>query len=227
MDPDPALPFARQQKNVVKQWVGFAIMGVLVVGASVAALTYQRAQTDTPTNRDARLDASSGAAGPEVVPGAVTSLKKSSQLFPKVLPAATHELPALDFTALNPYHVRDGKPAQDYPWLKDVKLVEPFRETTFTVSAPRDGFEYRWKFFAIDKDETGELRAEESGSQAVAVLTALGDNFVLLEEVDEKGEVARRLKERIVVKYVRREIRTLMDDEREELLDAVSTTHFG
>ncbi|CAM9356762.1 unnamed protein product, partial [Hapterophycus canaliculatus] len=127
----------------------------------------------------------------------------------------------LDFTALNPYHVRDGKPARDYPWLKDVKLIEPHRETTLAVSGPREGFEYRWKIYAVGDNEAEGLLAEESGLEAVVVLTVLADHLVLIEEVDTQGEVVRRLKERVAVKYVRREIRTLMDEEREELLDAV------
>lgn len=197
-------------------------MGVLVVGAAVVGLTYKRA----PTDATAISSASSAEAGARVVPpGAMTSLK-SSQLFPKVLPRSPREeLSPLDFTALNPYHVRDGKPAQDYLWLKDVKLIEPYRETTLGVSAPREGFEYRWKVFAVDdKGAAGELTVEESGPEAVVVLTVLGDHVVFLEEVDAEGEVVRRLKERVAVKYVRREIRTLTDDEREELLDAVRST---
>ena len=47
--------------------------------------------------------------------------------------------PSLSFTALNFYHVRDGKPGQDYPWLKDIKLIEPHRETTLAVEHPRPG----------------------------------------------------------------------------------------
>ena len=46
--------------------------------------------------------------------------------------------------------------------------------------------------------------------------------MVVLEEVNGDGQVTNRLEETVMVKYVRREIRTLTDDEREELLDAVS-----
>ena len=55
----------------------------------------------------------------------------------------------------------------------------------------------------------------------IVVLTQLGENVVVLEEVDGDGRVTNRLEETVLVKYVRREIRTLTDDEKEELLDAV------
>ncbi|CBN79226.1 ortho-aminophenol oxidase [Ectocarpus siliculosus] len=132
------------------------------------------------------------------------------------------EIPRLSFEATNFYQLRDGKPAQDYPWLKDVKLIEPHRETTFTVSSPRDGFDYRWRVFAGSPAE-GELCTEATGPEGTVVLTTLDENAVVLEEVDADGTVVRRLQEMVMVKYVRREIRTLTDDEREELFDAMFT----
>ena len=131
----------------------------------------------------------------------------------------------LEFTALNFYHVRDGKPAADYPWLKDVKLIEPHRETTLSVVGPRDGFDYRWEVRAgsgSGSGEVGEVQATTTGAVTIVVFTQLDDNVVVLEEVDRDGRVANRLEETVMVKYVRREIRTLTNDEREELLDAVS-----
>lgn len=140
---------------------------------------------------------------------------------------------ALAFTALNFYHVRDGKPGQDYPWLKDFKLVEPHRETTLAVEAPREGFEYRWDVrptctadscTSSNGGESSQIQA--SGAVAEVVFTSLEENMITLEEVNvADGKVARRLEETVMVKYVRREIRSLTDDEREELLDAVRQTN--
>ncbi|CAM9726487.1 unnamed protein product [Scytosiphon promiscuus] len=149
----------------------------------------------------------------------------SQREFPKIVSshAQQESLTPLDFTALNPYHVRDGKPATDYPWLRDVKLIEPFRETSLSVTSPREGFEYRWVVRGQTPGEAEE-RVEASGTEAVVVCTVLEENLVTLEEVDAAtGEVVRRLEEEVMVKYVRREIRTLMDDEREELFDAMHT----
>ena len=136
----------------------------------------------------------------------------------------------LEFTALNFYHVRDGKPGQDYPWLKDVKLIEPYRDTTLAVVGAREGFVYRWEVRSPGSSMSssggggglGEVQATATGAVTIVVLTQLHEHVVVLEEVDGDGRVTNRLEETVLVKYVRREIRTLTDDEREELLDAVS-----
>ena len=66
------------------------------------------------------------------------------------------------------------------------------------------------------------MQATATGAVTIVVLTQLDENVVVLEEVDGDGQVTNRLEETVLVKYVRREIRTLTDDEREELLNAVS-----
>ena len=136
----------------------------------------------------------------------------------------------LEFTALNFYHVRDGKPGQDYPWLEDVKLIEPYRDTTLAVVGAREGYEYRWEVRSPGNISgvnsggvLGEVQATATGEVAIVVLKQLDENVVILEEVDGDGRVTNRLEETVLVKYVRREIRTLTDDERKELLDAVRT----
>ena len=135
------------------------------------------------------------------------------------------DVATLEFTALNFYHIRDGKPGQDYPWLKDVKVIEPHRDTTLAVVGPREGFNYRWEVLAGGSSSSGgvgEVQATATGAVTVVVLTHLEENVVVLEEVNGDGQVTNRLEETVLVKYVRREIRALTDDEREELLDAVS-----
>ena len=135
-----------------------------------------------------------------------------------------HGVTGLEFTALNFYHVRDGKPGQDYPWLKNVKLIEPHRDTTLAVVGPREGFDYRWEVRAGSSSGSGgvgDVQATATGAVTIVVLTQLDENVVVLEEVDGDGRVTNRLEETVLVKYVRREIRTVTDDEKEELLDAV------
>ena len=66
------------------------------------------------------------------------------------------------------------------------------------------------------------MQATATGAVTIVVLTQLEENVVVLEEVNGDGQVTNRLEETVLVKYVRREIRTLTDEEREELLDAVS-----
>eukprot|EP00752_Nemacystus_decipiens_P008279 g7402.t1 len=133
---------------------------------------------------------------------------------------ATEEIPPLAFEVTNFYHVRDGKPGADIPWLQDIKLVEPHRDTTFSVSSPREGFDYIWEVHGGDPD-LADVRATARGAEVMMVLTILDGNMVTLKEVEPGGVAVRQLDEMVMVKYVRREVRTLTDDEREELLDAM------
>ncbi|CBJ25520.1 ortho-aminophenol oxidase [Ectocarpus siliculosus] len=212
-----------------KRWRSLAGAGVLVLGAAVVGLAYNKKQVHTtasPRTSGANL------VGVVVTPSDSTP-EKTIQIpprpFPKVaLPApkekvaavATDEVAPLSFEALNFYHIRDGKPAQDYTWLRDVKLIEPHRETTLLVSSPRDGYDYIWEVHAGETDE-GDLIATASGAEAVVTLTVLDDSMITVKEVLPDGEIVRQLDEMVMVKYVRREIRTLTDEERVELLDAM------
>lgn len=137
----------------------------------------------------------------------------------KVAIPFSDDLPPLAFTALNYYHIRDGKPGQEYPWLQGIKLIEPYRNTTLAVTSPRDGFHYRWE--VRDGDKAGRLEHSSSGAEIRVLLTRLEENMISLQEVDPNGAVTRQLDETVMVKYVRREIRALKDSEREELFDAV------
>ena len=203
-----------------ERWRGFV---AFAIGAAVFCLVLcgQLTATTEPSNTEV-----------ESLVGIVArSSQTSTQQTPKapsptrsaLAEAATDDgyIAPLSFTALNFYHIRDGKPGMLYPFLKDVKLIEPHRETTLSVSSPRDGYEYIWEVRGGDEDKA-DLRATASGAEAVVVLTILDDNMITLKEVSSDGEAVRQLDERVMVKYVRREIRTLTDDEREELLDAVS-----
>lgn len=137
-----------------------------------------------------------------------------------LLGSSSSPLP-LDFTALNFYQARDGKPAQDYPWLKNIKLIEPYRNTTLAVTYPREGIDYRWEIRA-GTDLSSEADIRETGAEVVVALTKVDENVITLLEVNATDQtVERSLDETVMVKYVRREIRTLTQPDREELLDAV------
>lgn len=210
-----------------RRWRNFAAAGALTLGVAVVGLAYNR-QPQAPSAKDASLI--------DVVSPTEPAVVKLPQAFPKVVSPAVEavaekgapalatagELSPLSFEAVNFYHLRDGKPGVAYPWLKDVKLIEPYRETTLSVTSPRDGYDYLWEVRSADPEDGGELRATASGAEAVVVLTDLDENMVTVKEVNSDGEVVRQLDELVIVKYVRREIRTLTDEEREELFDAVS-----
>ncbi|CAN0387437.1 unnamed protein product [Pylaiella littoralis] len=222
-----------------KRWISFAVVGTLAVGV-ILGLAQAGYRLPTSTADDVASSATSDKSGMmranevPVVPPSGSNGRSSGEYSSSVPDAAKvlsrpakvmagSSLAPLSFTALNFYHERDGKPALDYPWLKDIKLIEPHRETTLSVSSPRDGYEYRWEVRGGDPEQA-ELRATASGSETVIILTILDDNVITLEEVDpETQTVSRRLVEKVMVKYVRREIRTLTDEEREELFEAMFT----
>lgn len=128
----------------------------------------------------------------------------------------------LDYTVTNFYHERDGKPGKLIPWLKGVKLAEPHRETTFKVTNPREGYEYFWEI--KDVDDRSVVVASATGAEVKMTFTKLDLNVVSLMEVDPETKLGvRELTDTVMVKYVRREIRSLHEDEKEELLDAMVT----
>lgn len=229
-DFDPSLALRRRAKgDATSRWFALVVVGMVAVGVMISL---SRAGYRLPkVTRSSTTTGDIGGNQNMVVVGSAADKEEVAALHqpspregPIVAPSPSQQegpLSKLEFTAVNPYHVRDGKPAVDYPWLKDVKLIEPFRETTLSVTSPREGFEYRWVVHGHAPGEA-EQRVEAVGETAVVVCTVLDENNVMLDEVDvATGAVVRRLEEKVMVKYVRREIRTLTDDEREELFDAV------
>ena len=229
-DFDPSLELRKQagdeeHEEGGRRWFTLVVVGVLAVGVMMGLTRagYRLPKLTRESEGESNLMEVTSAVTP------YTAEKTAPAVLPRPFPKGpaisstlltSEEIPPLSFTALNFYHVRDGKPAVDYPFLKDVKLIEPHRDTTLAVTAPRDEFEYRWKVYGAG-EAAGDLQAEASGAEVVIALSKLDDHLVVLEELDGEGGVARRLDEAVVVKYVRREIRTLTDDEREELFDAV------
>ena len=198
-----------------RRWVGLAVVCGLAAGAIAGVVrSASSSPTASATYPSVRAfvevsDGQLGAAGTEATSGV----------------ASTATLPPLSFTATNFYHLRDGKPGLDYPWLKNVKLVEPHRETTLLVDNHRHGFSYRWEIHGKSSSIISTDDAKTSvamGHEAIVLFHHLDENMITLLEMDETGAVSRQLDEVVMVKYVRREIRTLTDDEREELLDSVS-----
>lgn len=143
---------------------------------------------------------------------------------PKVTAGKPYLSPPMDaelsFSVTNFYHTRDGKPGGLIPWLQGVHLAEPYRETTLTIANPKDGHDYMWE--VREKDGEDKVLASASGPEASIVFTLLDWNTVTVTETDPSGGTTRMFTDTVMVKYVRREIRTLTDDERTELLDSVS-----
>lgn len=157
-------------------------------------------------------------------PASASADKSPHRVEPKVTAARPSIPPPMDtdlsFSVTNFYHTRDGKPGAMIPWLKGVHLAEPHRETTIKVNNPKDDHDYLWE--VREKDGKDKVLASASGAEASIVFTLLDWNTVTVTETNSAGVVTRMFTDDVMVKYVRREIRTLTDDERTELLDSVS-----
>ena len=193
-----------------RRWLDRILVGALIIGASSAAFaTFAGSRIpESVTQRDASFARDVGV--------------KTDEVEARV--GGTASMAPLEFSALNYYHVRDGQPGQLYPWLKKMKLIEPHRETILTVTNPSEGLDYRW---ILRVDGTDEIQASARGTEVAVVLTQRNEHVITLEEVNSAGLVVRHLEETVMVKYVRREIRTLTDVERGELLDSVRSLSFS
>lgn len=239
---DNATSSGGKQQSFLQVLLKFS--AVVALGYLVMCFAVRAGSAISTVNTSSNSLLSPEGATPAAAVGANKQAAKTSAASSNLLTGSRSAPPLapLAFTAQNFYHIRDGKPAQHYPWLKGVKLIEPHRDTTLTVANGREGFKYRWEIRSssaggnitattstaagggVINDET-VVFTTANGAETVVVFTALEDNVITLEEVsDVDGEelvVTRRQEEKVMVKYVRREIRTLTDEEREELFDAV------
>mmetsp|Transcript_34709 Transcript_34709/g.63201 ORF Transcript_34709/g.63201 Transcript_34709/m.63201 type:complete len:623 (-) Transcript_34709:203-2071(-) len=119
---------------------------------------------------------------------------------------------AADFDIENRYTREYGQPGQQYPWLEGKKLAEPYMASELVVKDPVDGATYTWKIAGYD----GQL----TGLSPSYTFEQVGTYKVSLTETLRNGDTAATAYD-VVVKYVRREIRSLFDSDRDDLLDAM------
>jgi len=119
----------------------------------------------------------------------------------------------LSFTANTKYTERGDKPVfSDYPWLAGT-IIEPHLLTTLRVTDPKDPSVASYTFTMQGESTTGTERQ--------ITLTETGIHTLILREIDLDGVVMRELRTFLVCKYVRREIKTLTDEDREAFLDGL------
>mmetsp|Transcript_33268 Transcript_33268/g.43862 ORF Transcript_33268/g.43862 Transcript_33268/m.43862 type:complete len:619 (-) Transcript_33268:201-2057(-) len=107
-----------------------------------------------------------------------------------------------------------------YPWLEDKLLAEPFRESTFNVKGKRYFPETSQILWAI-QDEHGNIVGEMEGDSPSFTFTKPSTFFVTVIEQSEAGEELQRLSSTVIVKYIRREIRSLHEEDLNTLLDTM------
>lgn len=212
-----------------RRWITVAVISAMAVGTIMA--TKRSRSVESPAEVK-----SFGTLAENLPKGAIRSPATSTRDYRTVdvhQAKTSHDTPSvkspsvksppdedLVFSMTNFYHTRDGKPGQVIPWLKDVQLAEPHRDTTMKVENALDGYTYEWEVRQVEHSD--DVIAKGTGAETTIVFPKLDWNTVTLKEKDVTGTVTREYSENVMVKYVRREIRTLTDEEREELFDAVS-----
>jgi hypothetical protein len=110
-----------------------------------------------------------------------------------------------------------------YPFLQNALLLEPYRENTVTITNPLSECQYYWQLsgpYSSDFDQAGD---SESNHFTITP-TKTGQYTLIIEEICDSDAIASRsFTSDVVVKYVRRELSSLNDDDREEFLDAFHT----
>jgi hypothetical protein len=107
-----------------------------------------------------------------------------------------------------------------YPFLKESILVEPYRGTTFTIANTNVGCTYDWLLIGDDYEYSGSttgptfgVTVEAGASQAALTISETGCSSSRSLEID------------VWVKYIRRDISSLTDSDREDFLDALHTLY--
>ena len=109
-----------------------------------------------------------------------------------------------------------------YPFLSssDTVFVEPYKETILSVTNAMTSCTYTW---SIHNDKTTTLTY--TGAVVTAVVSGTGQYTLTLTEMCDGNTVGRSITTDLWAKYVRRELLSLTDRDREEFLDALQTTY--
>jgi len=148
------------------------------------------------------------------------------------LNAATSGQSLLNLKISNIYIERDGDPNWQYPWLvsdnqeEQIILAEPFRESKIFITSD-DGItplsshdnNFEWQIFSLD----GQTEQEYSGTNSLDIMfEETGVYYIFVRKFDLAHQAVAHAKVKVHVKYVRREIRSLTDEDLEMTLDTMA-----
>ena len=123
----------------------------------------------------------------------------------------------------NEYGVRSNNSMLPYGFLTDSFLIEPYKPTTITLQDTYGGCAFDWSFKHKITDTVSATGITTDGF-IIATLNATGEyTFTVSEMCGNSIDSNRQLDMRVWVKYVRRELSALNDNDREEFLDAFHT----
>eukprot|EP00620_Florenciella_sp_RCC1587_P013588 CAMPEP_0182562930 /NCGR_PEP_ID=MMETSP1324-20130603/5187_1 /TAXON_ID=236786 /ORGANISM="Florenciella sp., Strain RCC1587" /LENGTH=633 /DNA_ID=CAMNT_0024776011 /DNA_START=6 /DNA_END=1907 /DNA_ORIENTATION=- len=128
----------------------------------------------------------------------------------------------LSFVASNEYTSIQGYAGKDYPWITEGQLAEPHKTTTFTSTSTLESdvlarMNLAWSVDGSDEEITGSFKY---------VFEQPGTYNVKMSAYDKSsGDLVASTTKEIISKYVRREIRTLTDDDREAFFSAAEVMY--
>lgn len=130
----------------------------------------------------------------------------------------------LDVIAYNEYGDTSAGKAS-YPFLADSILLEPSRDNSINITSISDGCKYDWVLTGPSELPVGDQYiysgSTTEGSLVVAPKTVGTYSLSISESCSGSDE--RTLAKKAYVKYVRRELSTLTNEDREAFLDAFAT----
>jgi hypothetical protein len=192
------------------------------VGAALAVAAVTMAVGSLMNRGGATEDASALADVPASKAAAAAGAAASAAAAVQIA-AETTTVEELTFALSNEYTDANGPTAARYPWLADgsILLAEPFKPHTLAVgSSGDDNLEYAWTLTAPVGSPVADVAL--SGASAVHVFDFPGTWQLSLEEKTKANQkVKRSVSATVMVKYVRREIRQLTDDDREKFFSTM------
>ena len=107
-----------------------------------------------------------------------------------------------------------------YSFLVGAVLLEPYRATIIAIEDPLDGCSYDWTITELSSDVISASGNSLDGT-ILATLQTVGEyRLSAKESCGAASDSKRSLNVKVWLKYVRRELSSLNDEDREEFLDA-------
>jgi len=125
---------------------------------------------------------------------------------------------SLTISIENEYSLRGDPKITAYPW----EIVEPYRDSFLSVSGGQSDSDYVWTITREEDFRSSGYMEIYTGSTITVQFQTPGKYSVLVQEM-VNSEVVNYLEKSYMCKYVRREIRSLTEEDRNRYFDAVET----
>ena len=126
-------------------------------------------------------------------------------------------------TVSNEYGVKNSSVMLPYTFLSDSFIIEPYKETTIALLDPYSSCAYAWNLTKTHNTSIAFSGDSMDGSIVVTVTSPGRYQLNVTESCRASKDSSRSLSMFVWVKYIRRELSSLNDADREEFLDAFHT----